>query len=252
MNNYFDKEYDLRYFEMNKFGEASSTTMLTLLEETAAEHCYAIGHSLLDLEKQNIGWVLVSGVMELDYYPVYKDKITIRTWLSSYSTIKGVRENIIYNAAGEIIGRAKGLWVFFDIAKRRPIPILDVFKEKWSFCKTQSIEHNINRKIAPIQNHLPINKFKVNRFDVDTNKHVNNIKYLHWLMESVPEEISNNYDLHAIDGRFIAEAQYGDVILTFTADENEKDTFLHTIRTEGDQKVCATAKTIWKKRNELE
>jgi len=45
---------------MNKFGEASPTTILALLEETAADHCYSINHSLYDLMLQNIGWVLVS------------------------------------------------------------------------------------------------------------------------------------------------------------------------------------------------
>lgn len=49
MENYFDKEFELRYFEMNKLGEASPITMLTLLQETAAEHCYSAGHSLLSL-----------------------------------------------------------------------------------------------------------------------------------------------------------------------------------------------------------
>ena len=54
MDNYFDKKFELRYFEMNKFGEASPTTILTLLEETAADHCYSIDHSLYDLIDQNI------------------------------------------------------------------------------------------------------------------------------------------------------------------------------------------------------
>ena len=60
MENYFEKQFELRYFEMNKFGEASPTTILALLEETAADHCYSINHSLYDLMLQNIGWVLVS------------------------------------------------------------------------------------------------------------------------------------------------------------------------------------------------
>ena len=82
---------------MNKFGEASPTTILTLLEETAADHCCSINHSLYDLIQQNIGWVLVSGVMKMERYPIYKEKITIRTWLSNYSTVRGIRENIIYD-----------------------------------------------------------------------------------------------------------------------------------------------------------
>ena len=120
MENYFDKEFELRYFEMNKSGEASPLTILTLLQETAAEHCYFAGHDLVSLISQNLGWVLLSGAMEMERYPRYKEKIIIRTWISKYHTIRGFRENIIYDEHYNIIGRARGLWVFYDIQKRRP------------------------------------------------------------------------------------------------------------------------------------
>jgi medium-chain acyl-[acyl-carrier-protein] hydrolase len=230
---------------MNKFGEASSTTILTLLEETAADHCYSIHHSLYDLEKQNIGWILLSGFMEMDRYPGYKEKITIRTWLSSYSTIKGIRENIIYNEQGHIIGKAKGLWVFFDINRRRPLQISDDIKAKWSYSNEECINHDITKRIEAIDTSSHYKEFKINRFDVDTNQHVNNIRYLQWLVESISEEVIDNYYLHAIDGRFIAEAQLGDTIMSFTERDICDNSFVHTIKTAGNNKVCAIAKTIW-------
>ena len=248
MNNYFEKQFELRYFEMNKFGEASSTAILTLLEETAADHCYSINHSLFDLEKQNIGWVLVSGIMEMDYYPGYKEKIIIRTWLSKYSTIKGFRENIIFNEQGRIIGRAKGLWVFFDIDRRRPLQIPDDIKDKWLYINEECINHDITKKIDIIDSSDHIKKFKINRFDVDTNLHVNNIRYLQWLIESIPEDIIDNFYLHSIDGRFIAEAQLGDTIMSFTERDASLTSFVHHIKTRGNNTVCATARTIWKPR----
>ena len=248
MNNYFEKQFELRYFEMNKFGEASSTAILTLLEETAADHCYSINHSLFDLEKQNIGWVLVSGIMEMDYYPGYKEKIVIRTWLSKYSTIKGFRENIIFNEQGRIIGRAKGLWVFFDIDRRRPLQIPDDIKDKWLYINEECINHDITKKIDIIDSSDHIKKFKINRFDVDTNLHVNNIRYLQWLIESIPEDIIDNFYLHSIDGRFIAEAQLGDTIMSFTERDASLNSFVHHIKTRENNTVCATARTIWKPR----
>ncbi|MCD6354278.1 MAG: hypothetical protein J7L95_01905, partial [Prolixibacteraceae bacterium] len=93
-------------------------------------------------------------------------------------------------------------------------------------------------------------KFKVNRFDTDMNKHVNNIRYLQWVVESVPAEIVDNYYLHSIDGRFIAEAHFGQTIVSMTkkeTDETKNKTFLHTIKVEETEKICATAKTIWRK-----
>jgi len=248
LENYFEKQFELRYFEMNKFGEASSATILTLLEETAADHCYSINHSLYDLEDQNIGWVLLSGVMTMDRYPRYKEKIIIRTWLSSYSLVKGIRENLIYDEQGTIIGRAKGLWVFFDIKRRRPVQITDAIKEKWSFCKEESINYDISRKIAAIDSATYIKEFNVNRFDVDTNEHVNNLRYLQWMIESIPSEIMDNYYLHSIDGRFVSEAQYGDTIISNTEPDLRNNSFAHAIKTQQNNKVCATATTLWKER----
>ncbi len=250
IKNYYDKEFELRYFEMNDFGVALPKTILTLLEEAAADHCYSINQSLYQLEEQNIGWVLISGIMQMERYPKHKEKINVRTWLSKYSTVKGFRENIIYDEQNNIIGRAKGLWVFFDIERRRPTEIFNDIKEKWSFCNEESINYDISRKIQAIDNSDYEIRFKVNRSDTDMNKHVNNIRYLDWVTESIPEEIADKYYLYSIDGRFIAEAHLGQTIVSLTkneANETMDKSFLHTIKIEGTDKVCATAKTIWKK-----
>ncbi len=247
IKNYFDKQFELRYFEMNEFGVASPTTILTLLEEAAADHCYSINHSLYQLAGQNIGWVLISGVLQMERYPSYKEKITIRTWLSKYTTVKGFRENIIYDEQNNIIGRAKGLWIFFDIERRRPVQIFDDIIKKWSFCNEESIDCNISKKIKAVENSDYKLEFKVNRYDTDMIKHVNNIRYLQWVVESVPEEIIDNYYLYSIDGRFISEAHYGQTIVSLTKNDIQDKSFMHSIKIEGTDKVCATAKTIWKK-----
>ncbi|WP_027419631.1 acyl-[acyl-carrier-protein] thioesterase [Crocinitomix catalasitica] len=248
MKNYFDKEYELRYFEMNEFGVASPTSMLTLLEETAAEHCSSIGHSLYQLAEENKGWVLVSGMMQMDRYPKYKEKITIRTWLSDYSLIKGTRENLIYDEDKNIIGRAKGMWAFFDIEKRRPIALIDEIIEKWGSCEEVSLEANIAKKIKAVESPDYQLKFKINRFDTDIIKHLNNIRYLQWLIETIPLAITDSYYLISIDGRFIAEAHYGQTILLLTKTITDGDdiSYLHTMKIEETGKVCATAKTVWR------
>jgi len=80
------------------------------------------------------------------------------------------------------------------------------------------------------------------------NKHVNNIRYLQWVVVSIPSEIVDNYYLYAIDGRFIAEAHYGQTVVSLTKANPEDNSFSHTIKVKETGKVCATAKTIWKKK----
>jgi medium-chain acyl-[acyl-carrier-protein] hydrolase len=244
----FSKQFNLRYFEMDQHGGASPTTMLTLLEEAAADHCLSIDHGLYDLFNQNIGWVLLSGYMQMERYPVYKEKITIRTWLSKYTSIKGYRENIISDERGNVIGRAKGLWVFFDIKRRMPARILGDIIERWSCFPEESITHDIDKKISAIDYAQLKKEFMVHRYDMDTNKHVNNLRYLQWLIETIPDEIMDNYYLHSIDGRFVKEAQYGHSIESLAEKENDEPKFVHTIKDVNSNHVCSTGRTRWKKR----
>ena len=247
MENSFDKKYELRYFDMNKHGEASPMTILTLLEETAAEHCYNIDYSLYNLEQQNIGWVLVSGAIDMVRYPKYKEKIAIRTWISKYTLVKGYRENVIFDNCGNIIGRAKGIWVFFDIEKKKPVPIIEGIKLKWGSNPQISREVDTDLiKIIDNENHQL--EYNVYKSDVDNNKHVNNIRYFHWLLESLPDEIMDNYFLKRIDARFFAEAYLGEKIRVYSKNETDEKIILHTIRSNINDRLLAAAHTVWEKK----
>jgi len=241
----FKKQFDLRYFEMGQHGEATPVTILTLLEETAADHCLSIGHSLYDLLEKGVGWVLLSGRMVMDRYPEYKEKITIKTWLSSFSTFRGTRENLIIGEEGGIIGRAKGFWLFFDIERRRPARIFDNMLEKWGINPEESIEVD-STKVEALDSATYSNEFVIHRFDMDSNEHVNNLRYLQWAMESIPDDIIDNCYLHIIDGNFVGEAQYGHTIESLAEPVDSEKTFVHTIRDIDCNKICSTARTVWK------
>ncbi|MCL2093564.1 MAG: thioesterase [Treponema sp.] len=244
MENVFDRKYQMRYFEMNKKGVASPTTILTLLEETAAEHCYNIDYSLYSLKNLNIGWVLVSGVMDMVRYPKYKENIIIRTWLSKYTTVKGYRENIIYDEDGGIIGKAQGVWVFFDIDKRKPVPIISQIKTKWGL--NPEISHEVDLDtIKDIPDSQHQTEFDILQTDVDSNKHVNNIKYLSWLLDSLPEDIIENCILKRINARFFSEGKFGEKVRVYKNNEQDQNVFLHTMRSNIENRLLAAAQTVW-------
>lgn len=243
----FERQFDLRYFEMGKHGEATPVSILTLLEEAAADHCLSIEYSLYDLLEEGIGWVLLSGRMVMERYPEYKETITIRTWLSHARTFRGTRENIILDSNDRIIGRAKGLWLFFDIKRRRPARIFDEILERWSIQPEESIQRE-DEKVEPLDSATYREEFLIHRFDMDSNEHANNLRYLQWAMETIPDEVLDQRFLHVIDGQFVGEAQYGHTIESLTEPEKEGESYLHTIRDLDSSQVCSTARTVWKSR----
>ena len=247
MENSFDKKYELRYFDMGKYGEASPVTMLTLLEETAAEHSHQIDHCLYSLEKQNIGWVLLSGVISMIRYPRYRENITIRTWVSKFSLVKGYRENLIYDESDSIIGMAKGVWVFYDIEKRKPVPIKDEIKSRWGINPEVSQETD-PESIKIVDEGDYLFEYNVQKSDVDSNKHVNNIRYFHWLIDSLPEKITDDYRLKKINAKFHSSAYSGEKIQVCNKSSMEENMYLHSMKASHDNRLLAAAQTTWEKR----
>ena len=76
---------------------------------------------------------------------------------------------------------------------------------------------------------------------------MNNIKYFHWLIESLPEEILDNYLLESINGKFYSEAQYGEKIQVYSNVNTQENSFNHTMKSNMDNKLLAVAHTRWKK-----
>ena len=86
-------------------------------------------------------------------------------------------------------------------------------------------------------------QFKVRRSDLDINQHVNNVNYIEWAVESVPEEIYNQKTLTGLEINFRAESKYGDRVI---AQSNVQDGIcLHKLSRSGDDRELAIVRTIW-------
>ncbi|MDR2088654.1 MAG: hypothetical protein LBP73_04790, partial [Clostridiales Family XIII bacterium] len=84
----------------------------------------------------------------------------------------------------------------------------------------------------------------VYKSDIDSNKHVNNIRYFHWLIESLPDETAERLFLRRIDARFYSEAKYGEKIRIYR-EEPAPGVFLHTMRSNADNRLFAAAHSVW-------
>ncbi|MCL2186094.1 MAG: thioesterase, partial [Treponema sp.] len=142
---------------------------------------------------------------------------------------------------------AKGVWIFYDIEKRKPVPIFDEIKTRWGLNPEVSQEVEME-KIKVIEDEEHELEYNISKSDVDNNKHVNNIRYFHWLMESMPDEILDNYSLKRINGRFFHGAYLGEKIRVYNRNDMENKSFLHTMRSNVDNRLLAAAQTTWVKK----
>ena len=94
--------------------------------------------------------------------------------------------------------------------------------------------------------------FRARLSDMDRNHHVNNVRYMDWIIESVPEECRRDRRIADLELMFRAEAYRNDMIVArIMADAPEKgetsaDTaFCHSLVRETDGKELVRAKSVW-------
>ncbi|QQO07436.1 acyl-[acyl-carrier-protein] thioesterase [Breznakiella homolactica] len=202
------KSFSPRYYEMDTNGEVKPTTMMALFEETAAAHCQAAGWDMFSLKEDGYGWVLLEGGFRMFRYPRNGEYFTVETWADAAHLFYGRRNFAVKDEQGRIIGKAHSLWSFFNVDEKRPAPIKQEFLDIWKPKEQKDLKRRRPGGDPP-ELHPYAAPYTVRSLDLDTNGHVNNVRYLEWAIESVQEEIRNTYVLSSVEGRFIHEVRKG-------------------------------------------
>lgn len=251
MEKKFNKVFEIRYYEINKYHEATPVAILNYLEETAIAHSKSVGNGFEKLKTEGNGWIVTNWYIEMERYPKHEEKILIETWSAGFNKFYALREYLIKDNSGDIIGRATSQWVFFDINKRRPIRIpQDICGAYNSIEGERSIDINF-KDFKGINDVTWSKEFYVRRSDIDTNDHVNNVRYVDWMLETIPREFYNDYILKTIEVVYKKETCYGEIISSnchpILSDENS-GIFASSVSDKESDNKLAYGRTKWVRR----
>ncbi len=244
--NKFRKSFEVSFYESDKNRKATPLSILAYLGETSGAHTDTMGFNVENLQSKNLGWVLNRWKVRIDRYPEVKEKITIETWTSGIDKFYATREFVIYDDKDIVLGKASSLWIFIDIVKKKPMRIPQTFYQAADPIEERNFDDFFDFKVDI--NSTNWVDFHVRRSDIDYNNHVNNTKYLSWMIESVPDFIFDNYMLNEFEILYKKEALYGSTILSGSneiAESIEEVQFLHGIIEKASIDKHAMGLTKW-------
>lgn len=256
----FLKEFEVHYYEIDFYQELTSLAFLNYLEETAIAHSEAVGYGVSRLKEKGYGWVLSQWQIQFDQYPQRGEKIKIQTWPSHFERFYGYREFIVLNSQDKVIARASSLWIFLNLQKRRPARIPQEISEAYRVFPEKAISDHFTESISGSADQLEQigqigqSEFKVRRSDIDTNDHVNNSKYLEWVLETIPEEVYRNHRLVLLEIAFKKECTYGQRVDVLTQEMERRDQdilYSHQIMSVEGQVNLTYARTLWRKNEQF-
>ncbi|XP_015892448.3 oleoyl-acyl carrier protein thioesterase 1, chloroplastic [Ziziphus jujuba] len=284
----YKEKFIVRCYEVGINKTATVETIANLLQEVGCNHAQGVGFSTdgfattHTMRKLNLIWVTARMHIEIYKYPAWSDVVEIETWCQGEGRIGTRRDWILKDhATGQVIGRATSKWVMMNQETRRLQKVNDDVREEYLvFCPREPRlafpEENSSsvRKISKLEDPAQFSRLGLvpRRADLDMNQHVNNVTYIGWVLESMPQEIIDSHELQTITLDYRRECQHDDVVDSLTSvepleggeeipelrgtngsaitAEHEQDCrqFLHVLRLSGDGPEINRGRTEWRKK----
>ena len=199
------------------------------------------------LTERKLAWVFYKYNIKVKRYPKYGEKVKVVTMAKSFKKFYASRAYEIYDENNEKIVDGEGIFLLINIDKRRAVRIPD----------DQYIAYGVDIETCPdikitklekLTEEMHQNRFKVRYGDIDSNMHVNNVRYVEWAIESLPLEIVLNYELKELSVIFEKECRYGaEISASYEIKENEDEVLiLHKIA-DNEGKELTVLTSSWKK-----
>jgi acyl-ACP thioesterase len=190
--------------------------MGNLVLQAANDDADMLGFGVRDLNSGNASWVLSRMAVEMRRLPSRHERIDIYTWVSDYGRLFTTRNMTIADEAGAEIGAAVTLWAMIDLDTRRPLDLSPLSNKGTSLVDREPpIERprkvgTFDRDAAASYSEHP---YRVVYSDIDFNGHVNSMKYLEWMVDTLPAEAHAGLDALRFDINYLHEARLGEELL---------------------------------------
>ncbi len=221
-----EKKYKISVKDVGTGSLLTNKGILSLLEEIACVHSDIAGYGINQMEKTHLSWVLLNWKVQVFRRVEYNSTVILRTWSRNASRCLTYRDFEILDEQGNRICIASSKWTLVStetggIAKITPEVI---------GCYSPEDEKNVFAELDIPKLKEPENlpesektsyTFTVQRRDIDMNHHMNNLYYLDYAIEALPQDVYENLNCDKFEIMYKNGAKLGDTVNCYYAKQND-------------------------------
>ncbi len=217
----YKESFRIGSFDTDLNGKVKLTSICNYLQEIAGNHVDLIHQGVDELKAKHMTWVLSRLKIKIYQFPVWKDKIDIETWSIGTDGLFGNREFEISNSKGETIAIASSSWLVINTLNKRPVRPQKI-AEKIPFNSTDRLFENNLKKLQIDEDLFPKEDILIHYSDIDINQHVNNVKYIKWIIDSCPLELLTHKEIEQLEINFLHETKLEDELKIFHSNRTDQ------------------------------
>ena len=237
----FENYYTVGSRDIGNSNKATNKAILKYLENIACKHSDEIGYGINTTKDTNIVWILLDWKLEVIERPNYGQTIKVKTWSRKMEKCCAYRDFEVYDKQGNKLAIATTKWVLLEADTRKIKRIPDTLQEEYYSEPDRCVfEEEIGKLREPETEEISI-MLQTRRTDLDINNHVNNLNYLDFAYEVLPDEIYNK-DLRNVRITYKHQTEPREIVsISYTKKEDKN---IITIKTENKSDLHAIVE-LW-------
>ena len=206
----WEQPIKIRSYQVDNESYLTIPALFSLMQEAAWEHVnlYDAGRSYL--EPLNLFWALSKVYVKIYRLPKWNEKITLKTWGKSVQFLTHLRDFEFIDENGKLLIAATSNWIILDTTNFRPQKIAFQHAPHFTCENRNAIEEKVPKLKKIEWNSEKLHFHPVLYSDLDMNQHVNNAKYLQWLLDSPFYQFSSISKIKEIIINYISQAKLDD------------------------------------------
>lgn len=247
----YTERFKIYTFQEDATGTATVQSLCEYMQEAAGNHAALLGLSIEKLHSEGVAWVLARMRVVPERLPKAHDTVAVTTWPVGVEGLQYRRDFVMCDAGGNVLLRAVSHWVVVSLATRK-VGRVPAFIAEVALDNAETAMQDEKCRFPEVMATHEAAIFTARLSDIDRNLHVNNVRYMDWLFESVPAATREKSTLADIGIMYKAEAYSGDIISARTVKSQEifaagYDTFYHSLVRETDARELVRAQSVWKR-----
>ena len=213
----YEKKYHLGTSEVDANFKLRLSSLFLMMQDVATEHAEIVGVGFSETVEKGQFWVIIRYSVSIDKYPEYLEDIIVRTYPGDDKKFIFPRYFEVEDSHGNIVVRASSTWCVLN--KKERSVVLDPFNGKVLPCEHRDGEEPLPSKILPKEKHL-VEERKVRYSETDLNAHLNNTKYIDYILDMHDAEFYKENHISHITINYEKEILAGDVVSLYSDGKN--------------------------------
>lgn len=211
MNKTYQYNQIVNTYDSIESGSLSPVAPLKYFQEAAQRQLESLGLGIEYLLKNHLGWILVKYEIEYHEFPNSEEEVIVETEPTGINRFEAYRKFKLLSLDGKELITGKSVWMLINTETQKLMRINEVNEIVDSLGITDPEIIRIPR-LKKVEDFDSTQEYQVKYFDIDINKHVNNVNYVTWALETLPFEILSEEKIKKITIYYKEQAYYNEKV----------------------------------------